>query len=487
MVDVKRIARQYYNRKDVQNAIVSYAGNKEIAVRYSDSFGRRPDILEYPNDIANLAEKGATSFHCSEELWRNPMDLKTALTPQQLSEIRIGWDLMLDIDSDFIEYSKIAAELVIDAMKFHNIHNIGLKFSGRGGWHIGVGFEAFPAEVKGIKIKDFFPEGPRLVASYLQQLIVDSLRKRILEITDVDDLKEKLQKPSDYFYKDGQFDPFTLVDIDTILISSRHLYRMPYSLNEKSGLASIVIKPEQLREFRLGWAKPERVEPKPYLPNPEKNEAKELMLQAMDWQRTKPNILQQKPKSNETIQKKDGTISNLNPDEKKEFVIRDVSPDMYPPCVKKILEGLKDDGKKRALFVLINFFRAINLPSEEMKAKLAEWNAKNNPPLRDGYIMSQLSWYSRQKSMLPPNCDKVQYKDIGVCNPDFFCAKIKNPVNYCLVKKRSMYGGYKKDEDKPSDKSFKKKRTAKKTTPPSQKNQVETGISKGYYKRVQWR
>ncbi|MBU2523498.1 MAG: hypothetical protein KKE23_04400 [Nanoarchaeota archaeon] len=486
MVDTKRIARQYYNRKDVQNALVSFSNNKEIAIRYSDQFGRRPDILEYPNDVANLAEKGATSFHCSEELWRNPMDLKTALSPAQLSSLRIGWDLLLDIDSDFIEYSKIAAELVIGALKFHNVQNIGLKFSGRGGWHIGVGFEAFPAEVKGIKIKDFFPEGPRIVASYLQQLIVDSLRKRILEITDVDDLKEKLQKPSDYFYKDGKFDPFTLVDIDTILISSRHLYRMPYSINEKSGLASIVIKPEQLKEFRLGWARPERVVTKLYLPAPEKNEAKELMLQAMDWQKTHSTILQQKPKSNETIQSRSGKIENA--DGKREFIIKDVSPEMYPPCVKKILEGMKDDGKKRALFVLINFFGSINLPSEDMKTKLVEWNAKNDPPLRDGYILSQLSWHSRQKSMLPPNCDKVQYKDIGVCTPDFFCGKIKNPVNYALVKKRSMYGGYKKDESKTSDKKFKKTKTAKKTTTFSpQQNQVETGISKGYYKRVQWR
>ena len=33
----------------------------------------------------------------------------------------------------------------------------------------------------------------------------------------------------------GQFDPFEALAIDTILLSSRHLYRMPFSFNEKSG------------------------------------------------------------------------------------------------------------------------------------------------------------------------------------------------------------------------------------------------------------
>jgi len=455
-MDVRRIARMYYKRKDIQDALISYSANREIVPRYSDSFGKRPDILEYPNDIANLADKGVTSFHCSEELWRNPMDLKTALNPEQLNDIRIGWDLMLDIDSDFIEYSKIAAQLVIDALRFNNIQNIGVKFSGRGGWHIGLGFQAFPEEVKGIKIKDLFPQGPRWIASYLQEMIAKSLSERILAVTDLNEIAARLGKPIDSFHEKGKFNPFSLVHIDTVLIASRHLYRMPYSINEKSGLASIVIKPEQIMQFNLGWARPDRVFPKPYLPEPEKGEAKELMVQAIDWQKT------QIPR--EGLKKPDGNSP------KKEFIIKDVSPDTYPPCIIKILQGMKDDGKKRALFILINFFRSINISDEDIKKKVEEWNQKNNPPLREGYILTQLSWHLKQKSMLPSNCDKPQYKDIGVCFPDFFCSKIKNPVNYTLVKKRSLY---------PQNTDFKKSKSRKKTT--FQKGGVEIGVSKGYY------
>src|SRR3989344_7190915 len=47
--------------------------------------------------------------------------------------------------------------------------------------------------------------------------------------------------------------------IDTILISSRHLYRMPYSLHEKSGLVSLPLDPDKVLEFEKSLAQPEKV------------------------------------------------------------------------------------------------------------------------------------------------------------------------------------------------------------------------------------
>ncbi|MBM3204333.1 hypothetical protein FJZ55_10580 [Candidatus Woesearchaeota archaeon] len=36
---------------------------------------------------------------------------------------------------------------------------------------------------------------------------------------------------------------------------------------------------------------------------------------------------------------------------------------------------------------------------------------------------------------LPPNCNnEAYYKGIGVCQPDSLCKKIKNPVNYTLIR-----------------------------------------------------
>ena len=309
--------------------------------------------------------------------------------------------------------------MVIEALNFHNIQNIGLKFSGRGGWHICVPFSAFPEEVEGIKVKNYFPEGPRLISAYLKELIASSLRKRILDITSPRELAARLKRQIADFFVNREFNPFSLVDIDTILISPRHLFRMPYSLNEKTGLSSIVIQPDQIKQFHPGWAKPDRVFPKPYLKVPEKNEAKELLLQALDWKKHKRD-------DHKIVQNS----------QRQTYVLKDASPELYPPCIKNILQGCKQDGRKRALFILINFFKSINLSDAEISNKIAEWNKLNHHPLREGYILAQLSWFSKHKAMLPPNCANPRYKDIGVCSPDFFCPKIKNPVNYIIGRSR---------------------------------------------------
>ena len=57
---------KYYKREDVQKAIVEHGTDKEVAARFNDKFGKRPDTLTYPSDVLELAKQGATSFHCSE-------------------------------------------------------------------------------------------------------------------------------------------------------------------------------------------------------------------------------------------------------------------------------------------------------------------------------------------------------------------------------------------------------------------------------------
>jgi len=427
--DLKKLAFEYYNRKDIQKILLQTAKGREVVPRYIDSFGKRPDTLQYENDIISIANKGATSFHYSEEIWKNPLDLTVGLTQQQMNNLRAGWDLILDIDCDFIDYGKITAEMLVEALHFHKIKNIGLKFSGGSGFHVGISFDAFPKKVQDIEIKDFFPDGPRIIAAYLKEMISKHLSKKILRISTIDEISKSVKKPIEDLMINNEFNPFSIVEIDTVLISSRHLLRMPYSLHERTGLASIVIRPDQIKDFHLGWAKPQRVIPKPFLPEPVKNEAKELLVSALDWHTRQQKIKQEqeKYKSKEQIIK---AGQQVQPGEVKHVVLKNISPELYPPCVINILKGMHDDGRKRALFILINFFRSINLNMDEIKNKIDEWNKLNYTPLREGYIKAQLSWFEKQKNMLPPNCDKPYYKDIGVCFPDFFCGKIKNPVNY---------------------------------------------------------
>ena len=400
--DIKKIAMMYYSRKDVQEAILSFCRNRETIARHQDYFGKRPDSLEYHSDIIQQVKQGFTSFHCSQELWQDPLKLSTELKPEQLNELRDGWDLLIDIDSKYLDYSKIAAGLIVDALKFHGIKNFGIKFSGSKGMHIIVPWKAFPKKINDLQTKNMFPEWPRIITQYINELIKPKLTEKITELT----TKESYVKDEEETKK---------VTPDLVLVSSRHLFRAPYSLHEK-GFASIVLDENEIKDFNPKLASPFRVKVKNFYPDAEENEAKELLVSALDWYKGKS-----KEKSRETSNKK------------YEEIKIDKSRIVYPPCIDNIMKGLQD-GRKRAVFILINYFRSLGLDFEEIEKKLLDWNLKNKPSLKEGYILSQLSWAKRQKSILPPNCDKDYYKGIGVCQADDFCSRIKNPVNYSVRK-----------------------------------------------------
>ena len=228
MKPVQLLSQAYYARKDVQQAIYDFCKNRETIPRYLEGFGSRPDALDYPSDLLNYAKKGATSFHCSEELWENPLAISTDMTPEQLNQIKIGWDFLIDIDSKYLDYSKIAARLIVQALEYHGIKNIGIKFSGSKGFHLIIPWRAFPKEINNIQTKDMFPEWPRIITKYI---IERTKPKLIEEIT-------KLSSSNKYI-KD--FTASEQVIPDLVLISPRHLFRMPYSLHEKTALASVVI------------------------------------------------------------------------------------------------------------------------------------------------------------------------------------------------------------------------------------------------------
>ncbi|MEK6839611.1 MAG: DNA primase small subunit domain-containing protein, partial [Nanoarchaeota archaeon] len=247
---------KYYSRKDVQAEIVSIAKNREVAVKFGESgYGKRPDIIQYESDIKELAQEGATSFHISEEHWHDPLKLKTGMTRKDLDELRSGWDLILDIDCKFIEFSKITAQLLIEALQFHQINNIGLKFSGNRGFHLAIPYASFPSTVNAKKTQLLFPEGPRMIAEYLSELIKDQLKTAVLAISTPKEMSEATGIPYEKLMVKNIFDPFAVIDVDTILISSRHLVRSPYSVNEKSGMISVVITPDKIKQFRPSQAK----------------------------------------------------------------------------------------------------------------------------------------------------------------------------------------------------------------------------------------
>jgi hypothetical protein len=442
MIDLST-ALLHYKRPEIQEEMVLHAQNKEIAIKYGENgFGKRPDTLKYKADVLELVKQGATSFHSSEEIWQNPLQIAIGMKKSEIEKLRIGFDLVLDIDCPYIEYSKIAADLLVKALNHHGIKNISVKFSGNKGFHIGVPFESFPKQIKitdFVETKNYFPDGVRIIANYLSDMIMEPLSKKILKIEgSIEKIKEKtgksfeeltITKQNSYGDKFIAFNAGSILVIDTVLISSRHLYRMPYSLHEKSGLASIPVDPDKILEFKKQHADP-------------KNLVVNKNLRFIDREKSVSNEASElfdKAIYSHLIKQKKQEIKTIFDDAKKyEDITQAIPKDFFPPCIKKGLKGL-EDGKKRFIFCAVNFLTSIAWSYDDIEKLLKEWNKKNKEPLRDVLILGQIRYHKQQKKkVLPPNCaNKMYYVDMQICNPDNLCQKIKNPVQYS--KRKTMF------------------------------------------------
>ena len=483
----------FYKRKDIQEELVKHAKSKEIAFRFGDRFGKRPETLSYPNDVLELAKQRVTSFHCSEELWSNPLQLRTDMRREEQDALRKGWDLIFDIDCPSWSLSKIIAWLVIKALKDHGIFSPSVKFSGNKGFHVGLPFESFPKKISGIKVKDMFPEFAIKVMLYLLDYIsktyikvesnrvifagkfkigidklsnvtgenidrltywyCESCKKRlqwkgkereelIIKSDDVDFATvatiQNLSKKSFFKVKpcdcvDNRYvrllDTRAILNVDTLLVSSRHLYRMPYSFHEKSQLVSIPIDSEKILEFDKEDAKPENVQVKhPFLDRAVKSsEAEKLWQATFDFQAASDEF-----KKDEIRKKYEQKQKAYSLPEKA------IGEEHFPPCIKLILNGL-EDGRKRAVFVLINFLASCGWDYDMIEQRLKEWNEKNHEPLRQQYLVGQLR-YARQGKEIkpPPNCDNLgYYKGFNVCRPEELCEQIKNPLQYAKRREKT--------------------------------------------------
>src|SRR3989338_4043386 len=495
---------KHYKRRDIQEAMVLASQDREVSVRFGDGgFGKRPDILSYPSDVLEFAKKGATSFHVSEERWRNVMQISTGMKKQELDDARKGWDFVLDIDCKLWDYSKLIGHLMVQELRLHGIKSITVKFSGNKGFHIAVPFEAFPKEVHGEPIHLLFPDGVRRIAEYLTVrikpkllehikvhdslanvardlgLTEDEFSKKICsnckksqkqeqdkvefhclhcenkeEGTSADKFKvcgtcgkimEKLDVSSvvrcvycknTIFVEELDLGP--LLQVDTVLISSRHLYRMPYSLHEKSGLCSIPLDPDAILQFDRSQAKPELVTVAlPFLSAEDviPGEATRLILEAFDALPDDHNAADEKEK----IVKKFGTAFE------EETLQTAIPADFFPPCMKLGLQGMKD-GKKRFMFMLVNFLLSTGYDYAAIDAVLEEWNKRNPEPLREVLLKGQVRYAEQtRKKIMPPNCDNTgYYKDMQICQPDGLCGRIKNPVQY--AKRRAFLANLQKEE-----------------------------------------
>lgn len=504
---------KHYKRRDIQDEMAEHARDREVAFRFgAGGFGSRPDMLVYPADVLAAAKRGASSFHASEERWSDPLALSPGMRPKELEDLRIGWDLVLDVDCPHWEHARIVTDLLIRALELKGVKSISCKFSGNKGFHIGVPFETFPAEVHGRPIEAAFPEGVHRIARYLAYLIDSkemgfALSKEMLCLGE-DALAQQLSLPKEKLFaslcetcgqpkpeaslqqkefvcrntlckafgrtappneahkvkalcpdcsklrdevilpqqkKSGtcrhcgsssfreRFNSALVLNLDTQLISARHLYRMPWSLHEKSGLASLPITPKRARTFERQEASPERVRVEPGLRFLDRERCAEgestaLLIAAWDhWDAVGGTAGKMLASSQEGA-----------PAEREVEIPEEAIPESaFPPCVLLALKGLKD-GRKRFLFCLVNFLHSLGWSYEQIEGKLKEWNALNPEPLSETLIVGQVRYHKQQaKRALPPNCaNQHYYAEISICKPDELCQRIRNPVSYAKRKAR---------------------------------------------------
>ncbi|PLW80858.1 hypothetical protein C0585_00550 [Candidatus Woesearchaeota archaeon] len=506
----------YYKRKDIREEITRACKDLEVATRFDFGFGKRPDMIGYPDEVLDLAKKGSTSFHFSEERWANPLLLSPKLKKKDLEDLRIGWDLVIDIDCPYWEFSKLSAKLILQALYDNGVEkSVSIKFSGNKGFHIGVPFDSFPKEINGLKTEKLFPDAARIVALYIIDYIqnkykfdengviyFEGVKYTISEMEKKTGLKyedfirsvcDKCGKPSrksnekiifvcpvcgnshesnlEFFMcekcnvmcekhtikqrlKDDnlcncenslvidKFNIMSILDVDTILISSRHLYRSVYSLHEKSGLVSAPFNPKKIDAFKKDFCKPEKVKISNFKFLDRENAIKDECVELFD----KAYHLHEKTLSKKV--KADNKYQFTPKEFDDEELAEEIPEELFPPCITCGLEGM-EDGKKRFMFALTNFLSMTGYNYDRIEEILIDWNKKQpEEALRDTILLGQVR-YAKQhnKRILPPNCDNnMYYKDLGICKPDNLCPKIKNPVNYSRRKARFLMKKAKKKE-----------------------------------------
>lgn len=395
----------YYSRPEIQRAILESAKDREVAGMFrSEQFGQRPNALIYPQDILSQVRQGVVEFHCSLERWSSPSTLQE----------RTGFDVIFDLDCSLFEHGRIAATILVKVLEEQGIKTPAVKFSGNRGFHIGIPWSSLPASVDLKPTAAQFPDLPRKIALFLKELMRPRLEETLLKNYSPETLAEQTGKPLGKILSESGIDPFQIVNIDPVLISPRHLYRMPYSLNKKTFFVSLPIKKEDISIFEREHADPQKIKAiLPFLQETGEKEAELLVAEALDWHA-----------------KKHREEKKLRPRE--EFTGK-IPETLFPPCIKNIQKGVSD-GKKRSVFILINFLRSVKWSWDDIEGFLKEWNKKNSPPLPEQYLITQLRYYRDKKTFPPPNCTQEgYYVGFGVCSPDNICVareNIKNPINY---------------------------------------------------------
>jgi hypothetical protein len=515
----KSIAIRHYSRGIISDAISAECKDREVAVKYSYGFGKRPEMIDTSAEVRQLGAQGATSFHISEELWHNPLDIKTGMSEKEYNGIRRGWDLIIDIDAPDWRFCKVVCATMIQVLKDLGIKTIRVKFSGNKGFHIGVPWESFPAEVlynnNTVGLHELFPQVPREIAKIMirtadeSHIAIDSHGRivfmkehaferdeisRLLGISDNDMLLKKCQECNRIYEEqktrtyecpncmrrttsENEYEKCSDCGIEMIVVirnaececGSNSFYS---ALNVERILHLDTLLISQRHLFRSAYSIHEKSGLCSIPINHdtvlgfEKEYARPEYIEApipfiddeirRSAKSTEGEAILRRAIENMSVPEKETRYEEIEVPEKA------LGRENYPPCIINALGGLKD-GKKRTLLILTSYLRSVGWNKENAEKIIYAWNGKNEEPLREVYIKGQMRHAFQGKIVLPPNCTHKDYmKDIGICTPDDLCRRIKNPAQYSRRKHELVMKAKKKTKaEKKADGPEKKKRKKK--------------------------
>lgn len=465
--ELRELIIKHYSRPEIAKSILYDSPNKEVVGSFGGvGYAKRPDTIEYENDVMMLVKKGVTSFHISEETWSDPLSLRPGMSKKEQDSLRIAWDLIIDIDCPHWGISKLITHLITQEIKAHKVANVSVKFSGNKGFHIGIPNESFSEN-----FAEEFPELPRKICEYLLDRIMEKAKQgidSILRKEHGDEYFEKLseifEKPQQELIKKGALNPFAIVEVDTIMLNARHLFRMTYSVNEKSGLVSIPINPDKVLNFRKDIAKIENEVFSRFRflhrEDSVKGEADVLVYNAREF--SAPRLHEEEiNKRFEEMDEK--SVAEMEYEEFKEKI-----PEKYfPESIKKFLLANFSDGKKRAIFVLKNFLSSVGWDFEEIEKRLFDWNKEFDEPLRESILRGQLlnlkGSMKNGRIMMPPNFDtNTYYMEIIGDHPDY--KRAKNPVSLAIRQFKVLRDQEEKEEKKLEKQKKKEDKKTKSTS-----------------------
>jgi hypothetical protein len=169
------------------------------------------------------------SVYASIESFKHPL----LLAAQTADSLRTGWDFVLDIDSqEDLEAAKRCTKAVVKLLRIYDLKSVKVKFSGRRGFHLIVGGEAFDCFSDPNDFCKAYPIVPLQIAKFITAALSPAERKG--------------------------------VTIDTAIYSPRHLIRLGYSLHHVTKLTGVPVAVNvdlvnEVDAFTLEDASPDRV------------------------------------------------------------------------------------------------------------------------------------------------------------------------------------------------------------------------------------